>query len=65
MNEKRIEIGDTVRVFFNHSNMVNGVVDHKPCATGDSWIILESQAGLPVYVMTFDYMILAGKGEQV
>ena len=61
MNEKRIEIGDKVKVFFNHSNMVEGVVDYKPCATGDSWIILEYQANLPVYVQTFDYMILLGK----
>lgn len=63
MNEKRIEIGDTVRVFFNHSNMVQGVVDYVPCATGDSWIIIEHQANLPVYVQVFDYMILTGKAE--
>ena len=61
MNEKRIEKGDAVKVFFNRANMVQGVVDYIPCATGDSWVILEYQSNLPVYVQAFDYMILANK----
>ncbi len=65
MNDKRIEVGDTVRVFFSHSNMVHGIVDYMPCATGDSWVILEHQAGLPVYVQLFDYMVLSEKGKQI
>ena len=64
MNDKRIEIGDSVTVFFNRSKMVRGIVDYIPQQTGDSWIILEEQVNLPVYVQSFDYMILTQKAKQ-
>lgn len=34
-----IHEGDEVRVFFDHVEWVDGVVQQMPQATGDSWII--------------------------
>ena len=65
MNKKRIEVGDTVNVFFGHSSMVSGEVDYIPCSAGEEWIILEDQDERPVYVQVFDYMILIRKAEQI
>ena len=64
MNEKRIEIGDTVNVLFSRAGYVYGVVDYMPCGAGDSWIILDSQTGtpVPVYVQNFDRITLQKKG---
>ena len=60
MSNKRIEIGDTVTVFTRHA-IITGIVDYKPQQSGDVWIILESQADLPVYVQSFNYIILKEK----
>lgn len=63
MNAKRIEVGDTVSVYFTHSNMVSGIVDDVPVTPGvNSWVILKDQGRIPVYVHTFEYMVLMSKG---
>lgn len=63
-NKKRIEVGDLVKVFTGGPAPVQGVVDYISRATGDSWVILEQQAGLPVYVQQFDYMVLLEKKQE-
>ena len=62
MNEKRIEIGDRVQVFFSTAPTVIGVVEYIPNGTGDSWIILDDQAGRVNYVQSFNNIILKEKG---
>ena len=64
MNNKRIEVGDKVKVFFNHSRMIEGVMDYVPCEGDDIWIILDDQDERPIYVQTFDYMILIRKAKE-
>ena len=64
MNDKRIETGDMVQVFFSRSSTVIGVVDYVPKQPGDRWIILENQANLPVYIQSFDCIILVEKARQ-
>ena len=64
-DKTRIEVGDSVKVFLpgENDNVICGLVDHIPCATGDSWILLEKQAGIPVYIQSFSYMILMEKAK--
>ena len=53
-------MGDTVTVFTRHA-IITGIVDYKPQQSGDVWIILESQDSMPVYIQSFDYILLKEK----
>ncbi len=69
MNPSRIEVGDTVDVFFASSPALFRVkVLYIPCATGDSWHLENPNAldGMVRihYVNMFERMDLIQKGEQ-
>ena len=51
----RIEIGDKVQVFCNGVRCIEGIVDHTPQATGDSWIIVTALDSI-YYVQIFECM---------
>ena len=66
MNNKRIEIGDNVKVFLgtpsdNWEVYVLGVVEYAPQGSGDCWIILDYNTGSPVYIQSFSHMFLCAK----
>ena len=70
MNNKKIEVGDVVDVYFTSSSALFRVtVQYKPCATGDSWILenINAPEGFSRihYVNMFERMDLIIKGEQV
>jgi len=53
MSDNLIKVGDTVSVTFNGAQMTlvhYGVVLNKPVATGDSWIIQDSNSGRIHYI---------------
>ena len=61
--ENRIEKGDKVRVTFAEGGYFDdfeGVVDYTPCATGDSWVLVQDD-GRVIYVQQFETMILLCK----
>jgi len=63
MNEKRIEIGDRVQVFFSTAPTIIGVVDCIAADIGDCWIILDDQSGRVNYVQSFNSISLKEKGD--
>ncbi len=63
MSHIKIEVGDTVTVYFNHSTMLRGIVYHIPQATGECWILAEVSTKMVAYVQQFDYMIADKKDD--
>lgn len=59
----RVEVGDTVKVFVSDGNSITGIVDYIPVATGDSWIVLDIQDRMPIYIQIFSYMCLLDKSK--
>jgi len=48
-----IDKGDIVRVNFNNAKTTlcgEAIVEYKPCATGDSWVFVDSKTGATHYV---------------
>jgi methionine aminopeptidase len=45
-SDKRIEVGDYVKIDIGGGWYVDGIVDHVPCKSSDCWIIIEED-GLP------------------
>ena len=53
MNNKTIEIGDTVSVHFYHSQFTlceKAIVHRRPAGAGDSWIFEDAETGTVHYV---------------
>jgi hypothetical protein len=53
--KNRVEVGDRVRFCWGEEAYVEGVLEHIPAATGDSWIIIKDD-GTPLYINHFDVM---------
>lgn len=61
MSNTRIEAGDVVNVFFSAHQPLRGMrVEYLPCATGDSWTLIDRE-GAVFNVQQFDYMIRTHK----
>lgn len=55
--------GDKVRVWFNGhviQDMIEGTVHYTPCATGDSWIIIQD-SGIITHVQQFEAIEVIGR----
>jgi len=62
MNNKRIEKGDIVKVYFVDSPCLHNVpVEYVPKSPGDHWIFINSEGGKPVYVDNYSRMDLLWK----
>ena len=60
MSNNKIKKGDKVRVTFakgGYSDYFEGVVEYIPCATGDSWVLVQDD-GCVIYVQQFEMIIL-------
>ena len=64
MNKKRIEIGDTVKVFNDHIDCdINGIILDTPCQGSEYWII-DSTSGIVYLGFGFYIMRLVEKGKK-
>lgn len=61
-SDKRIEVGDYVKIDIGGGWYVDGIVDHIPCKSSDCWIIIEED-GLPRYCYDPPSLKLVRKGE--
>ena len=61
--DKRIEVGDYVKIDIGGGWYVDGIVDHVPCKISDCWIIIEED-GLPRYCYDPPSLKLVRKGEK-
>ena len=57
-----IEVGDTVNVYFMHRCIYGLRVVYTPCATGDSWRMLEISNNKIHYIQLFESIELLEKG---
>ena len=56
--QKRIEIGDKVKIGWANDNCsLTGIVDYTPSQAGDVWIII-CEDGRPRYFQNFEYIEL-------
>lgn len=60
MKKHRIETGDTVKAVISPDIEVFGIVEHKACATGDCWVILDDKNQIN-YIQTFQLITLIEK----
>ena len=64
MMQNSIEKGDRVKATFasgGYFDDIEGVVEYTPCATGDSWVLVQDD-GRVIYIQQFETMILLRKG---
>ena len=60
--EMKAEIGDKGDFVFGGGNRIFGEILYMPQATGDCWIVKETDSGGSiVYIQTFECMYLRGK----
>lgn len=60
--DKRIDVGDYVKIDIGGGWYADGIVDHVPCKISDCWIIIEED-GLPRYCYDPPSLKLVRKGE--
>ena len=65
-NDRRIDKGDKVRVYFTASTELElkGVVVSAPQEGRKEWIIEDTRTGLIIYVGSYETMYLESKGKQ-
>ena len=62
-SDKRIDVGDYVKIDIGGGWYADSIVDHVPCKISDCWIIIEED-GLPRYCYDPPSLKLVRKGER-